>query len=338
MADGHIPITTSISDKNNHKNNKSNNEEINFEGEAKPAGIKSIFNKFFNNAAEPTLRDTFAEILEEHDNGDMPIESDERILLENILKIGAKTVSDVMVPSADITDIDIDTQLDDIVNIMMKMPHSRYPLYRDNSDNVIGMVHIKDIFKATIEKNAKFSLEEILRDVLFAAPSMRALDLLLEMRLMRLHMALVVDEYGGIDGLVTIEDLVEEIVGEIEDEYDVDDSPKLYLMEDGSYKADARISIEDLEKEFGKFISNDEYDEDIDTLGGLVFHLAGRVPSRGEVIAHSIKPIEFEVIEADPRRIKFIQIRNLANKSADEVTDINKRLIKQKQTNNKNSI
>lgn len=283
------------------------------EAGVKRSGLKAVLRNLMGRRSEPTLRETFEEILEEHDDRDLPIESDERVLLENILKVGAKTAYDVMVPRADIVNIDIETSLDDVVDTMVKMPHSRYPVFRDNPDNVEGMVHIKDVFKATTEKMSNFSMVGVLRDVLFVVPSMRALDLLLEMRLMRLHMALVVDEYGGIDGLVTIEDLVEEIVGEIEDEHDIDDSPKLRIMGDGSCVSDARISIEEFEERFGQFMSDEDREEDIDTLGGFVFHLAGRVPSRGEVITHEDSPLEFEVIDADPRKIKRIRIRNLPN-------------------------
>ena len=260
---------------------------------------------------EPTLRETFQEILEDHDDRDLPIESGERELLENILTMGVKTAYDVMVPRADIVNIDVETSLIDVVDVMVKMPHSRYPVFKESQDNVVGMVHIKDVFKATTEGMPNFSLVGVLRDVLFVVPSMRALDLLLEMRLTRFHMALVVDEYGGIDGLVTIEDLVEEIVGEIQDEHDVDDAPKFQIMEDGSFVTDARIEIKDLEERFGLFLSDEERDEDIDTLGGLVFHLAGRVPSRGEIIAHSETAMEFEVVDADPRKVKRVCIRNL---------------------------
>ena len=150
-----------------------------------------------------------------------------------------------------------------------------------------------------------------MRRVMIAAPSMRVLDLLLEMRQSRLHMALVVDEFGGIDGLVTIEDLVEEIVGEIEDEHDVLEGPKLVSRGDGTMLADARATIEEFEEEFGPVLSDEERDEDIDTLGGLLTILAGRVPLRGEVIEHESSGIVFEVLESDPRRVKRVRLRSL---------------------------
>lgn len=261
---------------------------------------------------DSNLRDTFEELLEEHDDRATPIATDERRLLENILKVGEMTAYDVMVPRADIVSLEADTPLEDVVATMTRLPHSRYPVYRDSPDEVIGMVHIKDVFKATTEQDRTFSMIGVLRDVLFVAPSMRALDLLLEMRINRLHMALVVDEYGGVDGLVTIEDLVEEIVGEIEDEHDIDASPKIHPRSDGTYVADARYPLEDLEERFGAILTAEEREEDIDTLGGLVFHLAERVPTRGELIAHEATGIEFEVVDADPRRIKRLRLRNLS--------------------------
>ena len=176
------------------------------------------------------------------------------------------------------------------------------------------MVHVKDMLPF-LAKAKPFDLRSILRRVLFVAPSMRVLDLLLEMRRTRLHMALVVDEFGGVDGLVTIEDLVEEIVGEIEDEHDVDEGPKLVPASDGTLIADARTTIEEFEARVGPIL-NDEEREQIDTLGGLVFALAGRVPSRGELVFHPTG-LEFEVLDADPRRVKRLRVRN-APKSPDQ--------------------
>jgi len=190
--------------------------------------------------------------------------------------------------------------------MMTRLGHSRIPVYRETLDDAIGMVHIKDVLAWRGEEES-FELAKIVRRVLFVAPSMRVLELLLEMRVKRSHMALVVDEFGGVDGLVTIEDLVEEIVGEIEDEHDHDREPNLVRRPDGAIDADARAEIERLESEFGPILSEDER-EDIDTLGGLVFSLAGRVPIRGELIRHP-SGVEFEVLEADPRRIRRLRVR-----------------------------
>ena len=155
----------------------------------------------------------------------------------------------------------------------------------------------------------------MLREVLFVAPSMQVLGLLLEMRETRTHMALVVDEYGGIDGLITIEDLVEEIVGEIEDEHDVEPRPQLEINSDGTMIADARVSVVEFEESVGAVLTEEERGEDIDTLGGLVAHLTGRVPTRGELVVHKSSGIEFEVIDADPRRVKRLRLRPKPNQN-----------------------
>lgn len=275
----------------------------------KPSGWRGMLRALLGRNGDSQLRDSFEELLEQHDDRATPIDPDERALIDNILNVGEETAYDVMIPRADIVSVPADTDLDELVSIMSKQPHSRYPVHRDSLDDVLGMVHIKDVLAATTEPKDKFSVRKIMRKVLFVAPSMRVLDLLLQMRMNRLHMALVVDEYGGIDGLVTIEDLVEEIVGEIEDEHDIDQGPKIERKPDGSWIADARFDIEDLEERLGPVLSDEEREEDIDTLGGLVFTLAGRVPIRGELIPHEPSGLEFEVLEADPRRIKRVRLR-----------------------------
>jgi CBS domain containing-hemolysin-like protein len=278
----------------------------------KPGTMRSFLRQLLGRNGDSNLRDSFEELLEEHDDRATPIDPDERALIHNILNVGEMTAYDVMVPRADIVSVGIDTTRDEVIRLMSRQPHSRYPVHRESLDDVIGMVHIKDVLAATVDPDPDaFSLRDVMRKVLFVAPSMRVLDLLLQMRMDRLHMALVVDEYGGIDGLVTIEDLVEEIVGEIEDEHDVDSGPRIERKPDGSYIADARMAVEDIEERFGPILSAEEREEDIDTLGGLVFTLAGRVPVRGELIGHPESGVEFEVLEADPRRIKRMRLRNL---------------------------
>ncbi|MBF0562849.1 MAG: HlyC/CorC family transporter, partial [Alphaproteobacteria bacterium] len=200
------------------------------------------------------------------------------------------------------------TPMELVIQVMARQGHSRLPVYRGTLDEVVGMIHIKDML-AAIGGDRPASLPQLLRRILFISPSVRVMDLLMEMRLSRTHMALVVDEYGGIDGLVTIEDLVEEIVGEIADEHDTDVEPEFVMRPDGTAEADARFSIENFEERFGEILSDDER-EDADTLGGLVFYIAGRVPSRGELISHA-SGIEFEVTDADPRRVKRLRVRNL---------------------------
>jgi CBS domain containing-hemolysin-like protein len=192
---------------------------------------------------------------------------------------------------------------------MIEQGHSRVPIYRETLDDVVGFIHVKDVLGPATERR-ETQLGPILRKVLFVAPSLPILDLLVQMRQARTHIAMVVDEFGGIDGLVMIEDLIEEIVGEIEDEHDVADGPSLIERTDGSLIADARTPIELLEEHHGTRLRPTGDQEEVDTLGGLVSSLAGRVPKRGEVIAHPAG-IEFEVLDADPRRIKRLRVRRV---------------------------
>lgn len=271
-------------------------------------GLRGFLKNLFGRSSDTSLRDAFEEILEEHEDDPAGADGDERTLIANILKVGEKTAYDVMVPRADIVGIEESASLEAAVAVMTTKPHSRYPLYRENLDEATGFVHIKDVLSA-LHKKRRPALRRLRRDVLFVSPSIRVLDLLLQMRLTRQHMAIVVDEFGGVDGLITIEDLVEQIVGEIEDEHDVTDAPMLQRRDDGVWIADARLPLEDLEEMFGPILTEEEREEDLDTVGGLVFTLAGHVPSRGEVIPHD-SGIEFEVIDADPRRLKRVRLLN----------------------------
>jgi hemolysin (HlyC) family protein len=233
-----------------------------------------------------------------------------RHMLMNILSFADQRVDDVMVPRADIVAVDISASLEDLLTLTREKSHSRLPVYRENLDEPIGMVHIKDVLgwmAAHPNDRGSFDLRSIRRTVLFVPPSMPARDLLLKMQSSRIHMALVVDEYGGTDGLVSIEDLVEEIVGDIEDEHDVAERASLIRSSDGSIDALARAPIEDLEDMLELTLVDRMEDDDADTLGGLVFSLVGRVPQRGELISHPAG-IEFEIRDADPRRIKRLRI------------------------------
>ncbi len=258
------------------------------------------------------LRDTIEELIEQEDVAEEPANADELVLMRNILNLHGRSVSDVMVPRADIVAVDVKTPLSELVEIMSEEAHSRIPVYLSTLDDVAGMVHIKDVL-ACWSAAVTSPLNEIVRRVLFVAPSMPVLELLLQMRVSRVHLALVVDEFGGVDGLVTIEDLVEEIVGEIEDEHDEDVTPVMTQRPDGSLDADARVLVEDFEEWVGPVLKPEERDEDIDTLGGLVAFLAGRVPGKGEVISHA-SGIEFEIVDADPRRIRRMRVCNLPTK------------------------
>src|ERR1700675_3179242 len=238
-----------------------------------------------------------------------PITPQERFLIGNILKVHNRNAADVMVPRVDIVALDVEQPFAELVKCMVENGHSRVPIYRESLDDVIGFVHVKDVL-APVADRRPAKLSRLLRKALFVAPSLPILDLLVQMRQGRTHIAMVVDEFGGIDGLVTIEDLIEEIVGEIEDEHDVADGPRLAERPDGSIIADARLPIEALEEQHGTRLRPAGDEEAVDTLGGLVFMLAGRVPKRGEVIAHP-DGIEFEVLDADPRRVKRLRVRGL---------------------------
>src|SRR5213595_1591722 len=236
-----------------------------------------------------------------------PITPQERVLIGNVLKGHGRNAADIMVPRVDIVALDVEQPFAEVVKCMVEHGHSRVPIYRESLDDVIGFIHVKDVL-APVADRRPAKLARLLRKVLFVAPSLPILDLLVQMRQARTHIAMVVDEFGGIDGLVTIEDLIEEIVGEIEDEHDVADEPRLAERADGTLIADARTPIEVLEERQGIRLRPSGEQEEVDTLGGLVSSLAGRVPKRGEVIAHP-SGIEFEVLDADPRRIKRLRVR-----------------------------
>lgn len=264
---------------------------------------------------DDSVRVVLDELIEEREEAEVPIDDDERILLANILELRNRTIRDVMVPRADIAAIRREASLAEVIETLTRDNHSRLPVYGDNLDDAVGMVHIKDVL-AWRGRDEDFSLANIQRRILFVSPSMQVLELLLEMRAKHSHMALVVDEFGGVDGLATIEDLVEEIVGEIEDEHDLDNEPRFVRNADGSFTADARVTLDMLKDMTGTAIP-EEGREDIDTLGGLVFSLAGRVPIRGELIRHP-SGLEFEILDADPRRIKSLRVFGPARLNASD--------------------
>ncbi len=261
--------------------------------------------------SETTLRESLEEALEEHEEETRgpSLRQEEREMLFNVIEYAALRVDDVMVPRADIVAVNYDISYADLVRVFADGSHSRMPVYRETLDEVVGMVHVKDALKVIADgvETESFKVESIQRPVLFVPPSMKVIDLLAKMRVARTHMALVVDEYGGTDGLVTVEDIVEEIVGEIEDEHDTIEEPYLTALEGGGYDADARIEIDELEDELGIDLLPEEDEEDVDTLGGLVFSLAGSVPEIGEVVTHD-SGYRFEVVDADPRRIYKVRI------------------------------
>ena len=259
--------------------------------------------------SESNWRDTIEELIEENHEPETPVAAHERTLLGNILRFKDLTARDVMIPRADIVAVEVGTRLPEVLELLSKRAHSRLPIYRGGLDDIVGMLHIKDLL-ASLATGKKGNIRDLLREVMIVAPSMPLIDLLLEMRESRQHMSLVVDEFGGIDGLITIEDLVEQIVGEIEDEHDVEEAPQIITGPDGSFLADARLPIEEFEEKVCRVLEDDER-EDIDTLGGLVFSIAGRIPARGELLRHP-PGLEFEVVDADPRRIRRLRVRRTA--------------------------
>jgi magnesium and cobalt transporter len=264
-------------------------------------------------AAEHSVRDSIAELVQEAADapqtpGVLPeLDRQERALIANVLRMRGTTADDVMVPRADIVAIPVDVSLDQALDLIRREGHSRMPVFREQLDEIVGMVHIKDVFGYVGRPDA-FQLEAVVRKPLLVAPQVPVLDLLLQMRQARIHLALVVDEYGGIDGLVTIEDLVETITGDIADEHDEVDAPLVTERPDGTLDIDARLPIEAFEARFGAVLTDEERAADIDTVGGLIFTLAGRVPPKGEVVTHH-SGMEFRVLDADPRRIRRLRAK-----------------------------
>ncbi len=261
-----------------------------------------------------SIRESLEEVIEESDRQSSALSQQERVMLANLLKFGELKVADVMVPRADIVAVEEGISLRELVASFREAQHSRLPVYRETLDDPVGLVHIKDVL-AVLETapdgairwpDAKIA--QIKRDLLFVPPSMPARDLLLKMQTRHMQLALVIDEYGGTDGLVSIEDLIEEIVGDIDDEHDVDEAPHLHPLPGGGFDADARLDLEDFKAKTNIDLAPQDSDEKIDTLGGLVVSMLGRVPLRGEIVPHP-SGFEFEILEADPRRIKRLRLR-----------------------------
>jgi hemolysin (HlyC) family protein len=260
---------------------------------------------------EASLRESLEEALEEHEEETRApaLGATEREMLFNVLEYGALKVDDVMVPRGDIIAVPDDVSYAEMVKVFAAAAHSRMPVFKDSLDNVQGMVHVKDALKVVADEGdtSGFKAANIQRPVLYVPASMKVVDLMAKMRQGRTHMAIVVDEYGGTDGLVTVEDIVEEVIGEIDDEHDEVEAPDIITLKGGGYDADARADIEQLEAMLGVDLLPDNRDEEVDTLGGLVFSLAGSVPDIGEVIRHD-SGYRFEVVDADPRRILKVRI------------------------------
>lgn len=274
-----------------------------------------------------SLRENLASALAEEDDGPAAFTPEERRLLRNILHLREVRVDDVMVPRADIDSIDERVAVGELLKLFREAGHSRMPVYRETLDDPIGMVHIKDVMsyiseRATTQEaeGASIDLHQvdlgtplcdmgIIRPVLFVPPSMPAADLMAKMQATRIQMALVIDEYGGTDGLASLEDLVETVVGDIEDEHDDSEEPMIARIGDDVWLADARVALDDAQEEIGNDFVVGEHGDDVDTLGGLMFTLLGRIPVRGELVSTPQLPgFEFEVLDADPRRIRRLRL------------------------------
>lgn len=301
----------------------------------KPDSLLSRLKGLFSPDRDPSLRESLEGVIANH-GAQNPVDAmrdEARSMMLNLIKFADLRVDDVMVPRADIVAIEASQSIRELLERFIEANHSRMPLYRESLDDLSGMIHIKDLVRWLAEKGNKAARRKktakdtalsalslnatdlatevgataIAREVLFVPPSMPAADLLIKMQSTHIHMAIVVDEYGGTDGLVSIEDLVEQIVGDISDEHDSDEE-LVVDNGDGTFTANARADLEELEKLLDVDFLPEERDEETDTLGGLIFSMFGRVPVRGELLRHA-SGVEFEVLEADPRRVKRVKIR-----------------------------
>ncbi len=268
-------------------------------------GMRSLI---FGEDSEQTLRDEIEEAIDEAEDA-RPVAGDlspiERQMLRNLLHFGERTAGDVCVTRGEMIAVPATLSFEDLISAFADAEHSRLPVYGDGLDEVIGMIHIKDVFKALVDPTRGRSIQDLLRTPLFIPESMGVLDLLARMRTERVHLAIVVDEFGGTEGIVTIEDVVEEIVGDIEDEHDIEEAGMLTLLDDGVWEADARIELEELAKAVDARLVWEE--DEVDTLGGLVFLLAGHIPAKGECVEHP-SGWRLEAVNSDPRKILRVRL------------------------------
>jgi CBS domain containing-hemolysin-like protein len=262
----------------------------------------------FGEDSEPTLREEIEEAIDEAEDA-RPVAGDlspaERQMLRNLLHFGEQTAGDICVTRGDIMAVPSTISFDELVRAFADAGHSRLPVYGESLDEVVGMVHIKDVFLASGDANRERTLQSLMRVPLFVPESMGVIELLARMRQERIHLAIVVDEFGGTEGLVTIEDVVEEIVGDIEDEHDEAEAGMLTMLDDGLWEADARIELEELATAVDGRLTWEE--DEVDTLGGLVFLLAGHIPAKGECVTHP-SGWKLEAIDSDPRRIIRVRL------------------------------
>lgn len=277
--------------------------------EAAPiAALGRWIRQVMGRSSEHSLKEALQEMLEEHDEAAESVDSEELTLLRNMVAFGSIKVSDVMIPRTDITAISDAATPEEIKQLVATEMHTRIPIYQDSLDQVTGFLHMKDLMKCLLTEDAAMDLQSLRREILFVPASMKIIDLLLKMRLSGCHIAIVVDEYGGTDGLVTMEDLFEEIVGDIHDEHDdEEEEPSIRRISENVIEADARLEIEDLMQAMDITLSGGQSADDFDTIGGLIFSHLGRIPAKGEVIDYS-EDIKFEILLADPRRIRKVRV------------------------------
>jgi CBS domain containing-hemolysin-like protein len=282
---------------------------------------RSMRHLIFGDESEPTLREEIEDAIDEAEESgsSRPVAGDlspvERQMLRNLLHFGEETAGDICVTRGDIIAVASDISFDDLVRAFADAGHSRLPVYSGSLDEVIGMIHIKDVFVASVDQSRDRSLQALMREPLFVPESMSVIELLARMRAARVHLGIVVDEFGGTEGLVTIEDIVEEIVGEIEDEHDEAEAGMLTMLEDGVWEADARIELEELAEAVDSRLSSKE--DEVDTLGGLMFLLAGHIPAKGECVSHPTG-WKLEAVDSDPRRIIRIRLHAPEGKTASD--------------------
>ena len=279
---------------------------------------RGVRHLIFGEDSEPTLRDTIEEAIEEAEDA-RPVAGDlsppERQMLRNLLHFGDQTAGEIAVTRGDIIAVPSDISFDELIRAFADAGHSRLPVFGESLDDVVGMVHIKDVFIASVDPSRERSLKALMREPLFVPESMGVIELLARMRSQRIHLAVVVDEFGGTEGLVTIEDVVEEIVGDIEDEHDEAEAGMLTMLEDGLWEADARVELEELAQTVDPRLSSDE--DEVDTLGGLIFLLAGHIPAKGECVTHP-SGWKMEAVDSDPRRIIRVRLHAPASQGPED--------------------
>jgi CBS domain containing-hemolysin-like protein len=262
----------------------------------------------FGDDGETTLREEIEEAIDEAEESPQvagDLSPHERQMLRNLLHFGDETAGDICVTRGDIIAVPSTIGFDELIRAFAEAEHSRLPVYGESLDEILGMIHIKDVFVANVDRNRDRSIQGLLRTPLFVPESMGVIDLLARMRAERTHLAIVIDEFGGTEGLVTIEDVVEEIVGDIEDEHDVEETGLLVRLDETTWDADARVELEELAESVDPRLTWEE--DEVDTLGGLVFLLAGHIPAKGESVTHPSGWV-MEALDSDPKKILRVRL------------------------------